>query len=53
MAILVQYEEKDVYISYKVVDKELYNLIVKLVQKGCLQENVEELDEEDEEDVEA
>jgi len=34
MAILVQYNENDVHISHKVIDKDLYELIVKLIKKG-------------------
>ena len=38
MAILVQYEEKDVLISHIVADKELHTFILKLVNKGLLKE---------------
>jgi hypothetical protein len=34
MAILVQHSEDDVHISYKVADKDLYELIVKFIKKG-------------------
>jgi hypothetical protein len=34
MAILVQNNKYDVHVSYKVVDKDLYELIAKFIKKG-------------------